>query len=56
MRIILASQSSIRRALMDLITDDYEVIVSNSDETHLEGLTIEEESKDYYKEPTILTQ
>lgn len=30
---------------MDLITDDYEVIVSNSDETHLEGLTIEEESK-----------
>lgn len=30
---------------MNLLTKNYEVIVSNADETHVEGLTIEEESK-----------
>lgn len=45
MKIILASKSPMRRALMDLITENYEVIVSNADETHVEELIIEEESK-----------
>ena len=30
---------------MELITKEYEVIVSNADETHVKGLRIEEESK-----------
>ena len=45
MRIILASKSPRRKELMSLITKNYEVIVSNADETHVEGLSIEEESK-----------
>lgn len=45
MRIILASKSPRRRELMKWITDNYEVIVSNAEESHIEGLTIEEESK-----------
>ena len=45
MRIILASKSPRRKELMNLITKNYEVIVSNADETHVEGLSIEEESK-----------
>lgn len=45
MRVILASKSPRRKALMDLITTDYEVIVSNVDETHIGNLSIEEESK-----------
>lgn len=45
MKIILASKSPMRKKLMDLVTTNYEVIVSNADETHVEGLTIEEESK-----------
>lgn len=45
MRIILASRSPIRKALMDLITTNYEVIVSNADEEHIGNLSIEEESK-----------
>lgn len=45
MRIILASKSPRRKELMDLITTNYEVIVSNADETHIANLSIEEESK-----------
>ena len=45
MKIILASKSPRRKELMNLITKNYEVIVSNADETHVEGLSIEEESK-----------
>ena len=45
MKIILASKSPRRRELMELITNDYEVIVSYADETHIKGLSIEEESK-----------
>lgn len=45
MRLILASKSPRRKELLELITNDYEVIVSEADETLEEGLTIEEEAK-----------
>lgn len=45
MRIILASKSPRRKELMDLLKIDYEIIVSDADETHTEKLSIEEESK-----------
>ena len=45
MRIILASQSPRRKELMNLLNLDYEIIVSNADETLVEGLTVEEQSK-----------
>lgn len=45
MRIILASKSPRRKELMDLLKIKYEIIVSDADETHKKGLTIEEESK-----------
>ena len=45
MRIILASQSPRRKELMEAITKDFEVIVSNTDEKLEEGLTIEEQAK-----------
>lgn len=45
MKIILASKSPRRKELMNLLTKNYEVIVSNVDETHEKGLTIKEESK-----------
>lgn len=45
MKIILASKSPRRKELMNLITKKYEVIVSNADEIHTEGVTIEEDSK-----------
>lgn len=45
MKIILASQSPRRKALLSLITSDFEVIVSNVDETFIDGLGIYEQSK-----------
>lgn len=45
MRVILASKSPRRKELMDLLKINYEIIVSDVEETHKEGLTIEEESK-----------
>ena len=45
MRIILASQSPRRKELMEAITKDFEIIVSNADEKLEEGLTIEEQAK-----------
>lgn len=45
MKIILASGSPRRKELLKSITKDFEVIVSNSDESFQEGLTIEEQSK-----------
>ena len=45
MRIILGSKSARRRELMDLFVPNYEIIVSNADETLEEGLSIEEQSK-----------
>lgn len=45
MRIILASGSPRRKELLTAITKDFEVIVSNSNESFQEGLTIEEQAK-----------
>ena len=46
MRIILASGSPRRKELLNLITNDFEVIVSNSEEIFKENLTINEQSMD----------
>ena len=45
MRVILASKSPRRKELMDLLGIDYEIMVSQADETIEEGLTLEEQSK-----------
>ena len=45
MKIILASKSPRRKELMDLLGIDYEIMVSEADETIEEGLTLEEQSK-----------
>ena len=45
MRIILASKSPRRKELMDLFNVNYEIIVSDADETLENGLTMEEQSK-----------
>lgn len=45
MRIILASQSPRRKELMDKLGLNYEIIVSNADETLQEGLSVKEQSK-----------
>lgn len=45
MRVILASGSPRRKELMDTLGIDYEIIVSNADETLDEGLSLEEQSK-----------
>lgn len=58
MRVILASGSPRRKELLKSITKDFEVIVSNSDESFQEGLTIEEQSKRiaYLKAKTVFDQ
>ncbi len=43
MRIILASQSPRRKELLESITKDFEIIVSNVDESLEEGLSVEEQ-------------
>ena len=55
MKIILASQSPRRKELMDLLNINYEIIVSNADETLEKGLTIEEQAKklSYIKAKTV---
>ena len=45
MKVILASKSPRRKELMDLLGIDYEIMVSEADETLEEGLTLEEQSK-----------
>ena len=45
MRIILASKSPRRKELLGMLNLDFEVIVSEADETLEEGLTIEEQAK-----------
>lgn len=45
MKIILASQSPRRKELLGLFVKDFDVIVSNVDETFEEGLSIYEQSK-----------
>lgn len=58
MRVILASGSPRRKELLKCITEDFEVIVSNSDESFQEGLTIEEQTKRiaYLKAKTVFDQ
>jgi len=45
MKVILASKSPRRKELMDLLGIEYEIIVSEADETLEEGLSLEEQSK-----------
>lgn len=45
MRVILASKSPRRKELMKYITDNYEVIVSDVDESFVEDLTLIEQSE-----------
>lgn len=45
MKVILASKSPRRKELMDLLGIDYEIMVSEVDETLEEGLSLEEQSK-----------
>jgi len=45
MKIILASGSSRRRELLEMMGLEFEVKVSNTDETFQEGLSLEEQSK-----------
>lgn len=45
MRVILASGSPRRKELMNMLGIDYEIIVSNVDETLEKGLSLEEQSK-----------
>lgn len=58
MKIILASKSPRRKELMDLLDINYEVIVSEADETLEKGLSIEEQSKKlaYIKAKTVFDQ
>lgn len=58
MRVILASSSPRRKELLKSITEDFEVIISDSDESFQEGLTIEEQSKRiaYLKAKTVFDQ
>ena len=55
MKLILASKSPRRKELLSIISSDYEVIVSDADETLEEGLTPEEEAKkiSYLKAKTV---
>lgn len=55
MKIILASQSPRRKDLMDLLKINYEIKVSNADETFEDGLSLEEQSKRlaYIKAKTV---
>ena len=45
MKVILASSSPRRKELMELLGIEYEIIVSEADETLEEGLTLEDQSK-----------
>lgn len=45
MKVILASKSPRRKELMDLLGINYEIMVSEADETLEEGLSLEEQSK-----------
>ena len=58
MKIILASKSPRRKELMDLLGIDYEIMVSQADESIEEGLTLEEQSKrlGYVKAKAVFEQ
>lgn len=55
MKIILASQSPMRKELLKQMGLDFDVLVSNADETFEEGLSLEEQSKRlaYIKAKTV---
>lgn len=58
MKIILASASPRRKELLGYITNQFQVITSNADESFIEGLTIEEQSKRiaYLKAKSVFDQ
>lgn len=58
MKIILASKSPRRKELMNMLNLEYEVIVSEADETLKEGITIEEQAKrlSYIKAKTVFEE
>lgn len=58
MRIILASKSPRRQELLKSIVNDFDVIVSNADETFDPNLTLEEQSKQvsYNKAKTVFDE
>jgi len=58
MKIILASKSPRRKELLDLLDLDYEIIVSDADETLEEGLEVEEQAKriSFLKAKTVFDQ
>lgn len=58
MRIILASQSPMRKELLKQMGLEFEVLVSNADETFEEGLSLEEQSKRlaYIKAETVFDE
>ena len=58
MKIILASQSPMRKQLLKQMGLDFEVIVSNADETFEEDLSLEEQSKRlaYIKAKTVFDE
>lgn len=58
MKIILASGSPRRKELLKSIMNDFEIIVSNSDESFQEGLKIEEQSEriSYLKAKSVFDQ
>ena len=58
MKVILASKSPRRKELMDFLGIDYEIKVSEADETLEEGLAIEEQSKrlGYIKAKAVFDQ
>ena len=58
MRIILASQSPMRKQLLKQMGFEFEVLVSNADESFEEGLSLEEQSKRlaYIKARTVFKE
>ncbi|MBO5413304.1 MAG: septum formation protein Maf [Clostridia bacterium] len=58
MKIILASQSPMRKELLKQMGLEFEVLVSNADETFEEGLSLEEQSKRlaYIKAKTVFDE
>lgn len=58
MKIVLASKSPRRKELLDLLKINYEIKVSNAEETIEEGLTIEEQAKklSYIKAKTVFDE
>ena len=58
MKIILASQSAIRKELLKQMGLEFKVLVSNADETFEEGLSLEEQSKRlaYIKAKTVFDE